>query len=210
MAIGTTKPLNGAGGDAPVPADPQPSAIRTALSAHADTDARCIAAVLAGDTHRFAELIERYQKAVIMAVRGYIVDVHLAEDVAQDVFISAFTNLSSLRQPEAFYQWLMQIARHRAVQSGMRVTKRPDQQALAGIEEQVPQEQDTQRERIAQVLKSVEQLPEPYRSTVLLKYDRDLSCKEIAQLEGVAVSTITSRLTRALVMLRGALLDEKS
>jgi RNA polymerase sigma-70 factor, ECF subfamily len=169
-------------------------------------DAQCIAKILAGDRQRFAELVERYQDAVCATVRGVIRDPHLAEDVAQDAFVLAFTQLPTLRDPQTFHAWLLQIARHRAVQASIRAGKRPDQSALTGTEVLLNQESGSQ-DRITGVLASVEQLPEPYRGTVLLKYQQGLSCKQIAEREKVAVSTITSRLTRGLAMLRTALTE---
>ena len=175
----------------------------------AELDARCIRAVLAGDRERFSELIERYQAAVCAAVRGYIANAHTAEDVAQDVFVSAFTSLQQLRDPKFFFPWLLQIARHRAALAG----KRLDQDRGKSLENvnpaapAAPDPENSEQQRLQTVFAAVEQLAEPYRQTVLLKYQTNLTCKEIAEQEGVAVGTITSRLTRALLILRGALGD---
>ncbi len=170
----------------------------------AQADARCIAAVLSGQPQRFVELIERHQQAVFAVARAYIKDAHLAEDVAQDVFLKAYTSLAALQQPELFHSWLLQIARHHAAQARARQVRRPDQPGLSAAESAAPA-QRTDDDRLGRVLAGVEELPEPYRSTVLQKYQAGLSCKEIAEREGVAVGTITSRLTRALAMLRNAL-----
>ena len=164
-------------------------------------DAACISEVLAGKRERFSELIERYQMAVVAVVRGYVKDAHHVEDVAQEIFINAFTALPQLRDPKFFFPWLLQIARHRAIHAVRRDDRRAAPQPLTGLEVK-PVADDPVHEKLSAVLKHVEQLPEPYRHTVLLKYERDMSCKEIADQEGVAVGTITSRLTRALVMLR--------
>jgi len=167
-----------------------------------EADAACIADVLNGNKERFSELIQRYQNAVLAAVRGYVQDPHDAEDVAQDVFVNAFSALRQLRDTRLFFPWLLQIARHRAAQSGRNRAKRSIERALTGEEQHVAAPQ--QATQVTSILACVEQLAEPYRSTLLLKYERGLSCKEIAAKEGVAIGTITSRLTRALMMLRSA------
>lgn len=193
----------------PDSAPPAPSA-EPALAAplnkriRPDDDARCVADVLAGQRERFGELIERYQDAVVTVVRGYVKDPHTAEDVAQDIFVNAFTALSQLRQPKLFFPWLLQIARHRAAQSGRRQSRQSLERPLTGEEpRQEPPAGDS--DRVGNVMGAVESLPEPYRTIVILKYERGLSCKEIAAQEGVPIGTITSRLTRALMMLRSNL-----
>ena len=172
---------------------------------HAAADAHCIAAVLGGNREKFGELIERYQHLVITVVRGYVQDAHAAEDVAQDIFVSAFTSLHQLREPTNFLPWLLQIARHRAALTGKRRDEAPVRSASEQLDVAAPEPELEAGLRLQTVFAAVEQLPEPYRETVLLKYQQNLSCKEIAERDGVAVGTITSRLTRALLILRGAL-----
>jgi RNA polymerase sigma-70 factor, ECF subfamily len=176
--------------DAPVP---------QALQNRSLSDARCIAEVLAGNRQRFEELVVRYQNAVVAVARAYVKNEHSAEDVAQEIFVLAFSALGELRDPAAFGPWLMQIARRHAAMDGKRGERFKTEVSVANVQIAAPQHEEN---RVAEVFALVEQLPEPYRSTVIEKYQRNLSCKEIAENEGVAISTITSRLTRALVMLR--------
>jgi RNA polymerase sigma-70 factor (ECF subfamily) len=172
-----------------------------------DADALCIRDVLAGQRERFSELIERYQHAVLSVVRGYVRDSHAAEDVAQDIFVLAFTSLNQVRDPKAFFPWLLQVARHHAVKVGKGATERPTV-PLSGSEVAVDKG-SIDDSKVSAVLAAIEQLPEPYRHTLLLKYEANLSCKEIARRDGVSVGTITSRLTRAMAELRLALTGNK-
>jgi RNA polymerase sigma-70 factor, ECF subfamily len=171
-----------------------------------EADAACVAAVLGGQRERFDELVARYKDAVYSVALGQVRNPHQAEDVAQDAFLNAFTALNTLRDPHYFFPWLLQIARHRATQVQRRITHRPDGVPLVDQDAAPDDSQQVQdNERLQQALGCIEQLPEPYRQTVILKYQQNKSCKEIAELEGVAVGTITSRLTRALFLLRTAL-----
>lgn len=167
-------------------------------------DEACVRAVLAGDRERFGELIRRYQRAVEALALAYTHDAHAAEDLAQDIFVKAFSALRQLREPSQFGPWLLQIARHHAARDYRRRAARPSQPLQN--EGDLPARAESSRPgNIAQVLSLIEELPEPYRETVRLKYQEGLTCREIAGREGVPVGTITCRLTRAVAFLRTAL-----
>ena len=86
---------------------------------------------------------------------------------------------------------------------------RPDRHALGDAEILAAPASDPVKEP-STIFAKVEELPEPYRQTVLLKYAQNMSCKQIAEMEGVAVGTITSRLTRALMVLRTGLAENQT
>ena len=167
-------------------------------------DAEAVRAVLAGQRERFAELVERYQASVYSVALGYTRDAHRAEDLAQEIFAGAYASLAQLREPERFFPWLLQSARNRSSREAQRSSAHTEQ-PLAEGQDPPAAEPGPELARAAAVFALVEQLPEPYRETVLLKYRLGLSCKEIAEREQVPIGTITSRLTRALAMLRSAL-----
>ncbi len=177
-------------------------------AASPEKDQLCIRDVLGGSPDRFEELVTRYQRAVFGVVLSYVRDVHRAEDLSQEVFAKAFSNLKQLRATERFFPWLLQIARHRASREIRRMAARPETQLLPEAEPPAPDE-NLDVERAARILAMVEELPDPYRETVLLKYQQGMSCREIAAKESVAIGTITSRLTRALAVLRSALGGDK-
>jgi RNA polymerase sigma-70 factor (ECF subfamily) len=167
-------------------------------------DEECVRAVLAGDRDRFGELIRRYQRPVQALALAYTHDAHAAEDLAQDVFVKAYSALAQLREPAQFGPWLLQIARHHSARDYRRRAARPTQPLQN--EGDLPARSESERpSNAARVLSLIEELPEPYRETVRLKYQEDLTCREIAEREGVPVGTITCRLTRAVAFLRTAL-----
>lgn len=167
-------------------------------------DEACVRAVLAGDREQFGDLIRRYQRAVQALALAYTHDAHAAEDLAQDIFVKAFAALSQLREPAQFGPWLLQIARHHSARDYRRRAARPTQ-PLQGENELPARLESSRPSNAARVLALIEELPEPYRETVRLKYQEELTCREIAEREGVPVGTITCRLTRAVAFLRMAL-----
>lgn len=189
---------------------PEPLAAGGALSPDAGAspykaDVDAIDAVLAGNRERFSELIERYQTAVYATALGFTKEPHRAEDLAQEVFVQAFSMLKQLREKERFLPWLLQIARNKAMRETKKSAGRREQAILEDQEPSPARHLENEQERTAGVLSLIEQLPEAYRDVLRMKYQQGLSCKEIAQHEGVAIGTITSRLTRAVSILRTAL-----
>lgn len=195
-------PYTGTMGERAVRTGPNPTSSQV-------QDGASVRAVLAGERERFGELVHKYQRAVCALTIAYTHDGHAAEDLAQDIFVKAFSALRQLREPEQFGPWLLQIARHHAARDYRRRSAKPTQPLQNEME--VPARPESARPSDAiQALALIEELPEPYRETVRLKYQEELTCREIAEREGVPVGTITCRLTRALAFLRTALKDEGS
>ena len=78
----------------------------------ADSDQRLVAAVRCGDDRAFELLYERYQRRIHAYVFGMVKDHGRAEDVTQEVFVSALRRMRETEQPLAFKPWLYQIAKN--------------------------------------------------------------------------------------------------
>ena len=180
------------------------------------SDAALVADVLEGNTEAFGELVNRYKNLVASFVAARVAAMEV-EDLAQDTFLRAFRMLASLRDPAAFSSWLLGIASHVCVdwhRSRRRMASLDDEGAQEpGADALVPHRSPVERpdaeaeqqEAARLLLESLDRLPEAYRVTLVLKHMDGLSCQEIAERQGLALGTVTSRLARAYKLLRDRL-----
>src|SRR6266516_6244349 len=79
----------------------------------------------AGDEHAFAALVERYGQPLLSLCYASTLDAAEAEDLAQEVFVSAWRGLARFRGESAFSTWLFGIARNACIDRARRVAVRP-------------------------------------------------------------------------------------
>src|SRR3954469_23619418 len=90
------------------------------------SDRRLVAAVRRGDDRAFELLYERYQRRIHAYVFGMVKDHGRAEDVTQEVFVSALRRMRETEQPLAFKPWLYQIAKNGCIDA-FRRSKRAEE-----------------------------------------------------------------------------------
>ena len=159
-----------------------------------------IVAAAAGDRGAFGELYVRYARMVhgILLAR---VPPRDAEDLVQDVFMSAMRQLRGLRTAAAFRGWLAAIARHRAIDY------------FRGASRSAPLDEATARKHGAPaapedaflVLDLIRGLPEAYRETLILRLVEGMTGPEIAQQTGLTPDSVRVNLCRGMKMLRDLL-----
>lgn len=170
-------------------------ALRTSAALVFDHAAR-VRAAAGGDRAAFDELYMRYASMVhgILLAR---VPVFVAEDLVQDVFLTAFRKLSGLRAPEAFPGWLVAIARNRAVEYHRSARHEADVHAEAARRQvQAPASISLD------VLSSIRKLPEAYRETLILRLVEGMTGPEIAERTGLTPDSVRVNLFRGMKMLR--------
>jgi RNA polymerase sigma-70 factor (ECF subfamily) len=165
--------------------------------------------ILAGEPDAFESLVRKYNRLGGAIAFGILGDFHLAEDVVQEAFITAFRALSSLREPGKFRFWFAGLVRSKALDAlRQRRTRQavPLEEGLAAggsFGGQSPVEEEHMRDELRQkVLDAIGELPPEDRTVVMLKHMEGLSYKEIAELTGSTVSSVESRLFRARNALR--------
>src|SRR4051812_22800864 len=92
----------------------------------ADSDRRLVAAVRQGDDRAFEVLYARYQRRIHAYVLGMVKDHGRAEDVTQEVFVSALRRMRQTEQELAFKPWLYQIAKNGCIDA-FRRSKRAEE-----------------------------------------------------------------------------------
>ncbi len=166
------------------------------------TDTELIEAVLAGQREVFAQLVNRYERAVRATALAIVHDHHTAQDVAQDTFVTAYEKLASLRDGSAFGGWIIRIARNHAAdalkQRSKNVSRQNDWSTCAEREGRNGQLDEDFRHLLA----AVTRLPEHERTVVMLHYFSGHKVAEIARITGRPLSTVTVQLARARDRLR--------
>jgi RNA polymerase sigma-70 factor (ECF subfamily) len=176
-------------------------------------DLGVVRAVLGGDREAFRTLVDRESASVIRACYRVLGDLHEAEDVAQEAFVSAYRSLSTWRGEGPFGAWLARIAVRLAVrQLGRRrpVTwLRTADGTLDDATATLPASPRTQPEHVAiraerasATRNAVAALDEPYREVVALRFFGERSLEEIAELTGRPLGTVKTHLRRGLLRLR--------
>jgi RNA polymerase sigma-70 factor (ECF subfamily) len=164
------------------------------------TDAELVLAVLDGDKQAFTVLVKRYERPVRAVALDVLGDYHLAADVSQEAFVSAYEKLAGLRKPQAFGPWLMTITRRHALDS---LRRRPKEMQLetkiVTVVERPNGQLDQDKQRL---LAAVGKLPKSEKQVVMLRYLGDNSVKDVAGIVGRSVGTVTKQLSRAHKCLR--------
>src|SRR6266540_735920 len=104
-----------------------------------------VEAARAGDTSAFEELVRRYDRNVFRIAQHITQNREDAEDVVQDAFVKAYTNLKQFQGQSKFYTWLVRIAVNEALMKLRR--RRPDR--MVSIDEDVQTEEDSIPREIA-------------------------------------------------------------
>jgi len=175
-------------------------------------DTQLIDEALAGDSAVFGQLVQKYQNRLFNTIVHVIGDRDEAEDVVQDAFVQAFVKLETFRRNSAFYTWLYRIAFNVAVSRRRR--RRPElsvdqAREMTGDEPVDDAESSDQRlqrrERARQVHEALACLSEQHRSILVLREMEGCDYETIAEILGLPVGTVRSRLHRARSQLRDQL-----
>lgn len=159
--------------------------------------------VLNGNAASFRWIIERYQRPVHKMIFNLIHDSHIAEDIAQEVFLAVFKKLSTFDSMRCrFSTWIFTIARNKSINH-----LRKKKNELAMIRENAsfdadPSGEICQKEFARQMDRALNRLPKKQKNAFVLSQFEKLPYDQIAQIECVSIGTVRSRIHRAKKKLR--------
>jgi RNA polymerase sigma-70 factor (ECF subfamily) len=164
----------------------------------------------AGDQDAFSELVMIHADRVLGALRRFGLDPGEADEVAQEVFVRAWRGLPRFEERSQFSTWLYRIAFNEAQRRLSRRPPRartdPDREdeivSLAESPQFGPEAQTLNREFERMLDWALDQLPDDWRSAVVLRDIEGLSTHEAAAIVGVGEPAFKSRLHRGRMRLR--------
>ncbi len=185
-------------------------------------DLSLVAETLAGNQLSFQLLVERYQARMFALVRHYTRNPVEVEDIVQDTFLKAYTRLPGFQQQSSFYTWLCRIAINTALDFLKRCGRNPvrgaeDPELSLGADEGAAGRPRTspapapdarlERAEIARITKRVlDELPEIFRTVLVLREFEEMAYQDIADVLGISIGTVESRLFRARAKFKDKLL----
>ncbi len=173
------------------------------------SDEQLISETLGGDKKAFGTIVERYWNMVVGLAMSKIGEPAEAEDIAQESFIKAYSQLHSLQQPSRFAGWLSKITVQQCsntIRQRIRCKSALGCKA-AGFEEAEAKAAETGNHRLTAgqrylIRERVQRLPAKFQKLILMRFVGGLSAVEIAKQLGKRPGTVRVWLHRAYKILR--------
>jgi len=166
-------------------------------------DEEVVRMVQAGKIESFGILVKRYQAKMLRYARRFLFNYHDIEDLVQEVFIKAYTNIQSFDASKKFSAWLYRIAHNEFINAIKKKGKEPMPffdldillPRLASKDE--ADKKTNQREICQMIEQCLDKLDFKYREPLILYYFEELTYREIADVLRIPVPTVGVRLKRA-------------
>ncbi len=172
-------------------------------------DTQLVAECRAGGRDAFGRIVERYQSLICSLAYSATGCVSQSEDLAQETFVTAWTQLPELREPAKLRPWLCAIARNLIGKALRRDGREPahDAQPLEAAQDSAaagPIQPDhlISEEEKAILWRSIERIPETYREPLVLFYRQHQSVERVAEALDLTEDAVRQRLSRGRKLLQ--------
>lgn len=167
---------------------------------------------------RFTEIVDAYYARIYNLFCHIVTDTHLAADLTQDTFVKAYEAFGRFRGEASVYTWLYRIAINE-YRSYLRRLRREQEFISRSLDEPVEADGDSlftqlpdpspsalqlleKEELIHRVQQAVHSLPPRYRAFAVLRDLEGMSYEQIAEVTGLPLDTVKTRISRARALLR--------
>jgi RNA polymerase sigma-70 factor (ECF subfamily) len=186
-----------------------------ATSLNEVSDSNLILATKSGDTEAFDELFLRYKRKLFAVALRIVNNREDAEDVVQDSFHKAFLHLATFQEKSRFSTWLTRIAmnesfmvlrrRKRTLEVSQESADDDAKSVAATFVDQGPNPEQSywRQERDQYLAEAIDRLSPKLQSTILLYDIKEYSVNETAQILGLTIAAVKSRLNHGREKLRG-------
>ena len=170
--------------------------------------------LLRGDPEAFDALLARYQNRLYRYLVRLTANPTAADDLFQETWLKVITRIHRYDERRPFEPWLFSVARNLAIDHLRKAAPQSLDEPMASGEARVTRLGDDEpgslerllaRERQGLLESRLAELPALYREALSLRFEEEMTFEEIAEVLRAPVSTVKSRVQRALSTLRKAL-----
>ncbi len=177
------------------------------------TDEQLVAAYASGDNEAFDALLLRHKSRLFTYIVQMVRDRDLADDIFQETFVKAITTIRQGRYSDfgKFSAWITRIARNLAIDS-FRAEKSEATVSTDDTNFDVLNRRELSEETVEDAMidlqiehdvrRLVDELPEPQREVLMMRFYKNFSFKEIAEMTGVSINTALGRMRYAILNMR--------
>lgn len=174
-----------------------------------DQDSQLAVDARNGDAAAFEELVRRYQGQIHSFVYHFFRGAEFCEDITQDVFLRAYRFLHTYDPSRRFITWLYSIARNLCIDKH-RERQRKEHVNIDDVPQMLLRSEAKRDDPLAQVealdekhalKEAIAELPEKYRTPVVLCYLEGLAYQEVSEVLGISLNNTKIRIFRAKKML---------
>jgi RNA polymerase sigma-70 factor, ECF subfamily len=191
--------------------------LKTQMTTHPEklSDAQLLTRYIAGDETAFREIVERYKNSLYAFLRRFLNRQDIVEDAFQETFLQLYASRDSFDPTRPLRPWLFTIAANKA-RDALRKQQREATTSIGTMSEPeevsiddvlntlasydvTPLDELNQAETTAKVREIIANMPDNLREILILAYFDQFSYKHMADMLGIPIGTVKSRLHTAVV-----------
>jgi RNA polymerase sigma-70 factor (ECF subfamily) len=164
-----------------------------------EADEVIVAKIQSGETEKFGEIIDRYQKRLAGFIRKIIGNHDEVDDLVEDSLVAVYENIQDFDTKKKFSSWILRIAHNKTVD----FIKKKKSLILSGEWDEIDkrnklfEEVEVEREKKEKVSNALNKLELKYREVLILKYFEDKSYDEISDVLQTTVNNVGVMINRA-------------